>query len=77
MVLDEHAGNQEPLLSFSRAQTKSNPFKKSNTDEEQHDVYELLNYYRSRCAEFDHERKEYIARFSALNVRLPSLWSKF
>ena len=64
----------EPLMSFdgpkffaSSKYSMKSPDKAANPNGQ--DVYELLNYYRTRCAEFDQERKEYIDRFASIEVR--------
>ena len=40
----------------------------ASIDEQTNDMNELLNFYRTRCGEFDHERREYIDRFAVIEV---------
>lgn len=63
----------EPLMSFEGPKFFTKSYSNQNetaplSDEESKDLYNLLNYYRTRCAEFDQERKEYIDRFASIEV---------
>lgn len=75
MEESENRIEEEPLMSYDGpkffADSRKQYGKKSNFNEDgNHDIYDLLNYYRTRCAEFDRERKEYIDRFNSIEVVL-------
>ena len=69
----EHDDNvKDELLSYEDGPkffTKPSELDIENiSDKSIHDLDELLNYYRTRCAEFDQERREYLDRLATIEV---------